>query len=509
MALGNISFVQEPVDAADKVPVITNWNPMIGYMLYQNDISGLFYFRLILEVYKGTSVVAANLLAKIKQRRNGYGPDNNGATQRARAFFDLRDIVNSQLVNTVEDQNPNGIPFGSIHKLGANLGEDSDGDAVTLKIFSVNGDSRTDDTQLISIHVKGFQQYSSSASSIPAEDSSENVTDTLHYIGASLPLMTARDDDSDYIQGTAFQVFQASSVTDRFLSDVGITTDPTYGLTGYINYVQWNDTTNVGDYHTVAFLNDYGNFSSDLDDIIVKYYDASGGLLSTDTANNTSTYGGWAPTTTSGMEDKHRLIYFGCGPGNLEGQTIPTFADAKPSDAANDGWAYYKIQGTGSAGAVDPATASYYFIRQDGSCKGFKVRRLAWRNSLGCYDYFNFKMKSTQRIEVTRNNYSSIMGRFNASKWYYNNTMRGKTTRQVTAVLKETLNTDWVTEEDGNLLEKLIMSTDVYIVENADTEFTQGVMITDSSFTKKTRANDKMMQYTIQIEYANNVNTNS
>ena len=50
MALGNISFVQEPVDAADKVPVITNWNPMIGYMLYNTDISSTFYFRLILEV---------------------------------------------------------------------------------------------------------------------------------------------------------------------------------------------------------------------------------------------------------------------------------------------------------------------------------------------------------------------------------------------------------------------------------------------------------------------------
>jgi len=75
--------------------------------------------------------------------------------------------------------------------------------------------------------------------------------------------------------------------------------------------------------------------------------------------------------------------------------------------------------------------------------------------------------------------------------------------------LKETLNTDWITEQDANLLEKLIMSTDVYIVENADTEFTQGVMIIDSSFVRKTRANDKMIQYTIQIEYANNVNTNS
>ena len=101
------------------------------------------------------------------------------------------------------------------------------------------------------------------------------------------------------------------------------------------------------------------------------------------------------------------------------------------------------------------------------------------------------------------------MGRFNGSKWSYNNTMRGSKTRQVTAVLKETLNTDWMTEQDANLLEKLIMSTDVYIVENADTTYTEGVMITDASFVKKTVANDQMIQYTIQIEYANPINTNS
>ena len=101
------------------------------------------------------------------------------------------------------------------------------------------------------------------------------------------------------------------------------------------------------------------------------------------------------------------------------------------------------------------------------------------------------------------------MGRFNGSKWSYNNTMRGSKTRQVTAVLKETLNTDWINEQDANLLEKLIMSTDVYIVENADTTYTEPVMITDTSFVKKTVANDKLIQYTIQIEYANPINTNS
>ena len=53
------------------------------------------------------------------------------------------------------------------------------------------------------------------------------------------------------------------------------------------------------------------------------------------------------------------------------------------------------------------------------------------------------------------------------------------------------------------------MSTQVDIVENMDTEFTQGVIITDSSFIRKTKANDKLIQYTINIEYANPINTNS
>ena len=493
MALGTISFEQEPANTTDKVPVITNWTPMIGYMLYQDDISGLFYFRLILEVRLDDA--SGTLIGKIKQRRNGYGPDNNGATQRARAFFDLRDIINSQLTDTVFDQNDTGVPFDTIHKIGENT---------STKPYSLNGDNRTDGTQLQTIYVKGYQQYASAANAIPSEDDTPSVNDTLYYMGASLPLLTARDDDSDYIQGTAFNVFQGNGSSDRFLSDVEVSSGE-HNVSGRINHVQWDDSTDTGDYHTVAFLNDNTNFLSDISKIEVIYYDSAGSSLNTgtNTISNTSTYGGMTPSSAD--EDKERIIYFGCGPGNLEGQSVNSAL--KPSDAAVDGWAYYTVKGESSAGVAK--TATYYFIRQDASCKGFKVRRLAWRNSLGCYDYFNFKKKSTQRVEVTRNNYSSIMGRFNASKWYYNNTMRGKKTRQVTAVLKETLNTDWVTEEDGNLLEKLIMSTDVYMVENADTEFTQGVMITDSSFVKKTRANDKMMQYTIQIEYANNINTNS
>ena len=48
----DIQIVQKPVNTADNVPVITNWTPAIGYMIYQDDATtaSYFYYKLILEV---------------------------------------------------------------------------------------------------------------------------------------------------------------------------------------------------------------------------------------------------------------------------------------------------------------------------------------------------------------------------------------------------------------------------------------------------------------------------
>ena len=494
----DLEWVQKPTNTTYKVPVITNWNPLIGYMLYRNaSIASLFYYKLVLEVYTGTSAVAANLIAKLKQRRNGYSVDVGA--DKARAFFDLRDIANSVLVNTVFDQNDTGQPFKAIHALGKNT---------ATKIYSQNGDRNTGETQIVALYVKALENYSSAADESPVDVVDETINDTLHYIQASLPLLTARAADAAYIQGTAFNVYNVSGTNDKFLSDLETSTGD-YNISGYINYVQDED------FHTVAFLNDNDEFSSNILNMQIIYYDSDGAAIgiSAEIENRAAT-GGWkadnseAGTPSDPMDSKYQLLYFGCGPNNLEGQSL--VAGAKPSNHA--GWVYYTIQGIESKASPSPNTALYYFVKQDGSCKGFKVRRLAWRNSLGGYDYFNFKAKSTQTVDVERNNYSSMLGTFNKSVWRYNNTQRGKATRQTTAVLKETLNTDWINEEDGNLLEKLIMSTDVYMVESGDgveTEYTQAVMVTDSTHARKTVANNNMIQYTVQIEYANNVNTNS
>ena len=499
MAIGLITLEQEPVDATDKIPAITNWTPVIGYMVKQSDISDLFYFKLILEVYTGTSAIAANLIGKLKQRRNGYSVDITN--DRARAFFDLRDIINTVLVDTVWDQNLSGQPFSTIHTLGAN--DD------TELIYSANGDSKLGKTQISSIYVKAYQEYSEIATGTPSEYPSPTVNDTLYWLQASAPLFTARNDEGEYLQSAYFQKYQGSSATDLLLSDVEENAGD-YNI-GSVrrNYVQETD------YHTVAFLNDATNFTSDIDWIGITYFNSSGvGIGNQQFIANTVANGGIPPDDGS-LADDGRLLYFGCGPQNLETSTVDAYntsgggttvaGGAKPSNFTD--WAFYRISGYNASAAL--MTEYYYFVKQDGSCKGFKVRRLGWRNSVGGYDYFNFKMKSTQTLEIERNNYNTLIGRFDGSRYSYNNTQRGITTRQTTASLKETLQTDWITEGDARLLEKLIMSTDVYIIENADTEFTEGVVITDKSFVKKTTSNDKMIQYTIKIEYANPVNTNS
>ena len=102
-----------------------------------------------------------------------------------------------------------------------------------------------------------------------------------------------------------------------------------------------------------------------------------------------------------------------------------------------------------------------------------------------------------------------MIGDFNRTKYSYNNFEGGKKVSRTTASLSETLNTDWITEDEAVLLENLMKATKVNIVENDYTTYTVPVLVTDTNFIKKTVANDKMIKYTINIEYANPINTNS
>ena len=478
MAIGTISFEQEPIGDSTTSPVITNWTPIIPYAVKQTDISGLFYFKFILEIRLTDG--SGTLLGKLKQRKNGA----TSGTSNVKAIFDVREIVNSQLEDTVEDV---GTVGKSIHTIGENT--------TTLPFSQNRGQVKT-------IYVKAYQSYSSSATTSPTDDTTPTVNDTKKYIRASLPLETARG-TVDF-QDTAFATYSLDGSAKKFLSDA-----PAY-LDVLPNSSVIRNKVRTTDYHTIGMLNGVTDFGSDAYYIGIKFYDGANNVINSPGGTaieyiaNTNANGGANPDTEVNT-DAERLIYFGCGPANLEAQSRNT--DARPSGFSN--WAYYTIQAYDS-NSITVKSALYYFVKDDDNCKGFKVRRLAWINSKGCWDYYNFKMKSTQTLNVKRNNYETMLGDYNSATYSYNNFDRGKRTRKTDAMIKETINTDFISEAEAEFLENLIMSTNVHIVENDDTLYTVPVMVTDKSFVKKTVANNKVkIQYTINIEYANPVNTNS
>jgi len=490
MALGSISFSQRPQNSTYDTPVLTNWTPIVPYTVKQTNITGLFYFKFVLEIRIDDA--SGLLIAKIKQRPNGY----TTGTINVYTTFDVRDIVNTFIQKTYEDQNESGEP---IHTLAAN-GTDT-------YIYSGNS------YQIRNIYVKAYQSYSTVENAFPTEDNSENTTTTLKFIAASLPLTAERgvSGNMTYFQGTTFKdIYSNLTSTGYLLSDVRPgyydVVPPTAGFTAdekeLINKVQ------VGDYHTVGFLNSYYDLAANVGTFLVRFYNASGTQLTQTYITNDSTTGGEAPLQ-SGIDTDKNIIYFGCGPANLEAYNNGGTNTQRPSSGANIGWAYYIIEAK-SASLTYQVARRYWFVRQEKACKGYITRRLGWINSLGCWDYFNFKMKSVQSIEVKRNTYGQAIGDFNSLQYsYYNYESQNKVLR-TTATKKETLNTDFITEADTILLEKLMMSTDVFVIENGDTEETVPVRVVDTNIIRKTRANNKAnIQYTITIEYSNPINTNS
>lgn len=474
----SLTFTQYPVKAADLVPVATNFTPILPFTINKSSISGLFYYKFIMEVR--VTDASGTLLGKIKQRK---GSATSGVTN-VKTIFDVRDLINSQLETQICDS---ANPTKSIHTLGAND---------ITEVFGVN------DSQLLTIYVKVYEEYSSSATQPPQEETGGAINHTLFYIPASLNLNTERG--TEFFQDTAFQLYQLKNSIGRFLSDVtktknkfGYPSAPTGNVSR--NYVRTTD------YHTVAFLNGTANFDSNPATINVSYYDKPATTLSSTDFTNNPTNGGASPALVT--NDTEKLLYFASGPANLEAQDVTA---ARPSN--NSGWAFYTVTAfdtfPSSAGTAHSVT--YYFIKDDDNCKGFQIRRLAWRNSLGAWDYFNFKMKSTQTVNVKRNTYEKMIGNFGDSMYNYDNFRGGIETRETTARVSETLNTDFLIEEEVTLLESLMMSTHVQIIENDYTSFTVPVVIKDSSYIRKTGENNKVqMQYTIKIEYANPLNTNS
>ena len=114
-----------------------------------------------------------------------------------------------------------------------------------------------------------------------------------------------------------------------------------------------------------------------------------------------------------------------------------------------------------------------------------------------------------ESISIESNEMESVPGTWNDATYNYNSWDRGKKTLFKNATKKLTINSDWLNEDEGAWLEELFTSNEVQILDDTYT-IIYPVVTTDKTYTTKTSLNNKIkIQYTINLEYANKVRTNS
>ena len=266
---------------------------------------------------------------------------------------------------------------------------------------------------------------------------------------------------------------------------------------------------NINDYGTLSFMTTPKAgyvANTTLDYFKIKLYDDSGSLLGTDIIiDNVDANGG---NTTWDSDTKNQLLHLGCFPANLKNWSSIFLANTT-------NLSYYLVE---AFNISDLSISDRYTIYINcPTLKGYEPIRLTWLNQWGVWDYYTFKMKSTKSISTKGSTYQQLEGTWNESIYLPNGYKGGKKAFRVNATEKIVMNTDFVNESESEWFEELINSPEVYILEGFQVDATLAspntyvtpARLTTSSYTRKTVANDKLMQYTFEVEKSKTLRTQS
>ena len=262
---------------------------------------------------------------------------------------------------------------------------------------------------------------------------------------------------------------------------------------------------NLNDYGTIAFLGTNMNLKY----IRLKFYNSVGGVIGSEDVERTNVNG--ASTSIQGISNN--LYFFGCFPGNLQNWSTAFNNLISPTDSISGG--YIEVSALNASYATVSETYTINVNCPD--TKGFESIRLCWLNQWGAWDYYTFTKRSTRSISTQGSTYEQLEGTWNDSSYKINSYKGGKKSFRVNATEKISMNTDFVSEDENTMFEELINSPEVYILEgyqddatnSALNQYVKPVRLTTSSFTKKTIANDKLIQYTFEVEKSKTLRTQS
>jgi len=283
---------------------------------------------------------------------------------------------------------------------------------------------------------------------------------------------------------------------------------------GFLTNAPTTQYANIEDYGTVAMLNietvyklPSGGLNPGVRYIAFTFLLEDGSTVNDSIEIVDIADGGFSHTQQDRAYNK--IAYAGVFPANLQGWSTVFNTNI------NNIVSYTFIVQSYLGAAAAPASKTYQVNINCPTLKGYEPIRLTWLNQWGAWDYYTFTMKSSKTISTKGSTYQQLAGSWNESTYRLDSFKGGKKAFRVNATEKITMNTDFVNESESAWFEELINSPEVYILKGFQTDdantalnnYVIPVRLTTSNYTKKTVANDKLMQYTFEVEKSKTLRT--
>jgi hypothetical protein len=146
-----------------------------------------------------------------------------------------------------------------------------------------------------------------------------------------------------------------------------------------------------------------------------------------------------------------------------------------------------------------PISAKLNFVNK---CKQkYPNVRIKWKNRFGQYDYFNFDMVSRTGFKTTARTYQPQIGSFQSTTLTYQDYETSNQKYIVDSEQTLQVNTDWVSEDYNDIFKQLLVSEEVYWVQDETNGVLTPITINTESITFKTGVVDKTIQYSFEFLY--------
>ena len=264
------------------------------------------------------------------------------------------------------------------------------------------------------------------------------------------------------------------------------------------------------DYGTLPYFSGLNEFTQSFEAYQIKTVEVimygDSGSLGSFSFDPSSSNGGYTGTPSTTLSEAH-IMYIGCFPANFNGAANATWTANKAACT------YYTVRPETSSVPIGELY-TIHIICDD--ARGYEGVRLTWLNKQGTWDYYTFNKKSVRSVSSRRKTYTQLGGTWNESTYKLRGSSGGRKNFRVDSKEKIKVNTDYVSELDSVWFEQLMNSPEVFILNGYQSDsggvlrrYVQPVTITTSNYTRKTVANDRLIQYSFEVEKSKTLRTQS